>query len=346
MMRLICLAAGILAIAAPATAQGIPDYRDDRSTPAAVVESLYNAIGRYEFARAWSYFIEPPATTFVSYADGFANTESVAIEIGAIAGDCGVGTCNYEVPVILRAIDTGGQLAVYSGCYLIREVTAGVQTPPFRPLGIVSGRFSVANPNSVAFQPDCGGGSAVSSPSSPVTALFVAAQSGRCTTIQNAYASEPRIYDLRFRYSWDEPDAPQRLMRLYQFSCSGGAYNLFDVFYLEDEYGDISPVSFAYPDIDVTYVDEEQTVAEAVSVRGYFGRDMLGLAGFDPATQSIYSFVKWRGLGDASESGVWVFENGEFRLDAFEVDPTFDGEINPLPLIEGGEAVAGGGAAK
>jgi hypothetical protein len=73
---------------------------------------------------------------------------------------------------------------------------------------------------------------------------------------------------------------------------------------------------------------------------------MLGLAGFDPATQTIHSFVKWRGLGDASESGVWVFENGEFSLDAFEVDPTFDGEINPLPLIEGGEAVAGGGAGK
>ena len=47
----------IAALAVPATAAQ-PQYLDDRSTPEAVIASFYNAIGRQEYARAWSYYAD------------------------------------------------------------------------------------------------------------------------------------------------------------------------------------------------------------------------------------------------------------------------------------------------
>lgn len=343
MMR-IGLSSGMLAmalavgVALPAAGQGISDYRDDRSTPEAIVESLYNAIARNEFARAWGYFIDPPAATYDAYVDGFADTASVEIEIGAVAGDCGAGTCHYEVPVILHAIDNGGALTSFSGCYVVREVNAGAQTPPFRPLGIVSGTFAVADANNPAFPEDCGGGpsgSAGAQAINPVVWEMFEGQRDRCRA-PGAYEDEPQIFELHFRYEWDEPGTTTRTMTLYQFWCTGGAYNIYDLFYLEDEYGEVSPVQFAYPNVAVTYADEAQEVLDTVAIRDFGATDLLGIATFDPETQSIHSFVKWRGLGDAAESGVWVFENGAFRLDYFEVDPTFDGEINRIVVLENG----------
>ena len=45
-------------------------YIDDRSSPQALVQSLYNAINRKEFARAYSYFSVPPQPSLNEYAKG------------------------------------------------------------------------------------------------------------------------------------------------------------------------------------------------------------------------------------------------------------------------------------
>ena len=55
------LAAAVLALSggASAFAQGEPPpYLDNRSDPASLLRSYYNAINRREFARAWSYLGE------------------------------------------------------------------------------------------------------------------------------------------------------------------------------------------------------------------------------------------------------------------------------------------------
>ena len=168
----------------------------------------------------------------------------------------------------------------------------------------------------------------------PVVWDMFEGQRGRCLA-PGAYEDEPQVHELTFRYDWDEPDRV-RTMTLYQFWCAGGAYNIFDLFYLEDEYGEVSPVNFAYPSVAVTYADDMQEVLDTIAIRDFRATDLVGIATFDPETQSIHSFVKWRGLGDAAESGTWVFENGAFRLDYFEVDPTFDGEINRIVVLENG----------
>ena len=44
------------------------NYQDDRSSPESLIRSLYNAINHHEYARAWSYYGEAPATDFTTYA--------------------------------------------------------------------------------------------------------------------------------------------------------------------------------------------------------------------------------------------------------------------------------------
>ena len=47
----------------------------------------------------------------------------------------------------------------------------------------------------------------------------------------------------------------------------------------------------------------------------------------DPKTLSVLSFDKWRGVGDASSSGRWLFKDGEFILSTFGVHASYDEEI-------------------
>ena len=70
-VALVVGAAACVSLAGPAFAidQSLPaateeapaaqaDYMDDRSTPVSLIGSLYNAIDRHEYLRAWSYFAE------------------------------------------------------------------------------------------------------------------------------------------------------------------------------------------------------------------------------------------------------------------------------------------------
>jgi hypothetical protein len=55
---------------------------------------------------------------------------------------------------------------------------------------------------------------------------------------------------------------------------------------------------------------------------------------FDEASQTITSASKWRGVGDASDSGTWIFRNGEFTLVKYDVDASYDGEVNPETVLD------------
>ncbi|WP_062209586.1 hypothetical protein [Aureimonas sp. AU12] len=147
-MRSLALAvrAAVIAVAitAPAGAQETapPDYRDDRSSAETVIESLYNAVERREYLRAWSYFRdEPDRPTFEAFAAGYADTRHVRLKLGRATGEGAAGSTFYSVPAAIEAeTDRGRQ--VYVGCYELRLVQPGVQiTPPFRPLGIVKAKL-------------------------------------------------------------------------------------------------------------------------------------------------------------------------------------------------------------
>lgn len=125
------------------------NYLDDRSDPVLVLSSLFNAINRHEYARAYSYWDTqnnpgsvPP---FADFQKGYADTASVEMTAGKPVTDVGAGQYNYSVPVVLTSHQTGGVVQVYSGCYLLHLSSPSAQaTPPFRAIMIRSGKLKVA----------------------------------------------------------------------------------------------------------------------------------------------------------------------------------------------------------
>lgn len=127
------------------------NYLDERSDPVLVLSSLFNAINRHEYARAYKYWEDQSGNSELpSYADfksGYANTKTVAFLAGDVFADAGAGQRYFSVPVVISAQLEDGTQQTFSGCYILHMSAAGIQaTPPFRPLAIRSAKINqVAN---------------------------------------------------------------------------------------------------------------------------------------------------------------------------------------------------------
>ncbi|WP_438750974.1 hypothetical protein [Pararhizobium sp. O133] len=128
--------AAVCAAALPVHAQDIP-YIDDRSDGAALVKSLYNAINRKEFSRAYSYFSKP-FDDYQSFVQGYAKTAGVDVLTGKVTTEGAAGSIYAPVPVAIKSIEEGGKEHFFAGCYITRIVNAAIQEPPFSPLHIES----------------------------------------------------------------------------------------------------------------------------------------------------------------------------------------------------------------
>jgi hypothetical protein len=131
------LRAALLALAAtPAVAED-PTYRDDRSDPAAIVRSYYNAVARHEYARAWSYFgDDKPVPAYDAFVAGYAGTASVEIDLGEVTTEGAAGSLYGSVPLALAATAPDGTVEVFAGCYTTRqlEIVSGSLAPAKAPL--------------------------------------------------------------------------------------------------------------------------------------------------------------------------------------------------------------------
>ena len=137
------LTALIAALATPALAETPPDYLDDRSTPAQVVASLYNAINRHEYLRGWTYYSQNFAPDYETFRDGYADTETVELRLGETTSEGAAGSVHSMVPVAIRATASDGTQAVFAGCYKLTQVQPAIQeVPPFRPIQIDSGTLA------------------------------------------------------------------------------------------------------------------------------------------------------------------------------------------------------------
>lgn len=168
-----------------------------------------------------------------------------------------------------------------------------------------------------------------------VTAVFKGQYASFCDTLrEDAIPVEPSSYAFSFNYSFeDSTDKPSK-WTLYEFPCTQGAYNFGSVFYTRDEWGEIRAVQFAYPMVDITYEDPDDYESDVTDIKviGYSALDLLFRTGFDPQALTISHDVAWRGLGDASEGGEWIFRDGGFMLTKYWYDPSYDGEINPATV--------------
>ncbi|MCK5931147.1 MAG: hypothetical protein KAG89_03165 [Fulvimarina manganoxydans] len=135
-MIAISVATSTLAIAA--TSESIPEYTDDRSSPETLIKSLYNAIDRQEYLRAWSYFTDQSGRAdFETFASGYETTKSVRVKLGDVVSERAAGSVYSSVPTVIESLSTNGDRRVFAGCYQTRLVQPSVQAePPFRPLQI------------------------------------------------------------------------------------------------------------------------------------------------------------------------------------------------------------------
>jgi len=312
-------------------------YIDDRSTPETLVKSLYNAVNRKEYARAWSYFSAKPAANLEAYAEGYKDTASVEVLTGSPGEEGAAGSVFYALPVSIRATDAGGSEKVFAGCYTLRLANPQVQGEEFMPLHIETAKLAPSDRSLVEALPtQCGDG-----PPPPVRdtvlerakAEFAAGRGDDCAEGIEAKL-EPESFPIRFHYSTDK-GGDERNARLFRFFCGRGAYNEVHVYYLANDIGDLNELHFATPQLDIRYENDDfEGKLESMTVIGFRADEALVNSEYDPESLTLTSWAKWRGVGDASSNGKWIFRDGDFALVRFDVDPTYDGEIEHTTVVD------------
>jgi hypothetical protein len=345
-MRRVLLAAtaffSLAAVSQAALAADAP-YVDDRSDPTAVIRSLYSAINRHEFARAWGYFGDTkPAKDFDSFAKGYDGTGQIDLETGGVADEGAAGSIYYTIPVAIRATDKDGKEQVFAGCYTLRQVNAQIQEqPPFNPIHIEKGALKPSTANFEQALPEsCGDGPPPPKKDSALEQAkkaFAATYGEQCDKDLpgGGPRGEPDAYALHYKDAGAASDQPDRETRLFRFFCSMAAYNESAVYYTYDDVSGVRQLQFAAPELDIRYENNDsEGKVESIHITGFQTEDQAVNSEYDDATKTITSFAKWRGVGDASSSGTYLFRNGHFALVQYDVDASYDGEINPQTIVD------------
>jgi hypothetical protein len=326
-----------------AIAQEFP-YVDDRSGPAKLIESFYNAVNRKEYGRAWSYFGDTkPSADFAGFSSGYSQTSEIAVETGRVSEEGAAGSVYYSVPVAILAYSQDGSDKVFAGCYRLRLADPAVQGQDFRPLQIEKGALKSVETEFADSVPEtCGDGQPAPPRDLAMEAAkrqFAANDAAQCGTA-NPVTSDPAYpidrYEFTYRSQYDAETDPERKVVLFRFFCMSGAYNEQHLYYLYtgDEMDGLQQVAFAEPDVTPKYAGDDDTRVEALPVTGYSSRLRITNSTFDPTARSITEHALWRGLGDAATTARWVFREGKFVLDRYDVDATFDDEINPQNIFQ------------
>ncbi|RWN34048.1 MAG: DUF1176 domain-containing protein [Mesorhizobium sp.] len=314
-------------------------YIDDRSSADAVVRSLYSAISRHEFARAWGYFGDTkPAKDFDSFVKGYDGTDKVEVQTGTVSDEGAAGSIFYNVPVAIRATDKAGGEKVFAGCYTLRQVNAQIQAaPPFDPIHIEKGALKPSTADlEEALPPSCGDGPP---PPKKDTALeqakkaFLATYGDQCD--KQFLANEPTVFSIKYKDKDAQPGEPDKETRLFHFSCSAAAYNESSIYYMTDDVSGVQQLQFAEPKMDIRYENNDSNgKLLGMSIVGFQTSGWAVNSDYDEAAHTITTFNKWRGIGDASDAGTYLFRNGNFSLVQYDVDASYDGEQNPETVVD------------
>ena len=144
-----------------------------------------------------------------------------------------------------------------------------------------------------------------------------------------------RRWTFSYQPSWSE-DAEAEHVTLYRVWCTAGAYNTTYIFYMHRGFEGLMPYAFAEPRFEAKYKNDDglDGALQSLVVTGLDAAITLTNPEFDAETLTISSHAYWRGIGDASSSGVWAFKDGEFSLIRYDIDASYDGEINPKTVLD------------
>jgi len=319
-------------------------YLDNRSDALALVKSLYNAINRKEYSRAWSYYgDEKPSRDLQAFADGYKDTKSIELRLGTVTSEGAAGSTFFNVPVAIVATGSDDQSKVFAGCYTAGLANPQIQGDDFSPMHIEKGSLKPSDePVDSAVPQTCGEGQAIGGDAvlELAKASYSALYGQSCDQANAATGlpdNPPGDHTIKYRNKSDPATDPERVARLISFPCFMGAYNTSDVYYLWDENAGLKQVGFPTPEFNVVYEnpdDTENSKVKEITVTGFYANDQVINSEFDPANNTITSWEKWRGVGDASSNGVWAFRDGNFVLVKYDVDASYDGEIDGQTIVD------------
>ena len=153
-------------------------------------------------------------------------------------------------------------------------------------------------------------------------------------------ANEP-AKKIEIEYTTEWSTDPQSYT-MFEVACYGGAYNFSYIYIEKNQYlpEGYRVLSFAQPVVDFemeqvysTELEMEVDVIKSWSLTGFSTTDVLVNSFFKENDTVLKTFYKGRGIGDAFEANTYTFKNGAWVITSSEVDPTFDGEINPVQVF-------------
>jgi hypothetical protein len=113
------------ACAHPSPSSPEPAY-EEREDPVQLLASYFNAINLKDYARAWSYWENPPNPDFADFQSGYADTDSVFLIVRPPIGYEGAAGSSYaKIPSILLVTHTDASLHSFAGCYVARSPSLG-----------------------------------------------------------------------------------------------------------------------------------------------------------------------------------------------------------------------------
>jgi hypothetical protein len=171
-----------------------------------------------------------------------------------------------------------------------------------------------------------------------VLAASKVAFAGSCWSLSEEGVAAGAPTDVPVRYDVTVPGqdgAEPASYVVWEVLCDLAAYNVLYVYWVEGEYIGLKPLSFPVPvyTAEMERPEDTESPVKSMAVTSWTSVDKLVNPAFDPATLTFSHFNKYRGIGDASESGTWVLGHEAANLLSFEVDASYDGEINPIPLF-------------
>jgi hypothetical protein len=163
----------------------------------------------------------------------------------------------------------------------------------------------------------------------PVLARAVALRPDACVHQDMMPSSWNTKYRIKAKLHGDEGPT------LHGVPCDSGAYNLVYVFFTQSDKGEYRNIGFAEP--DTKYVEATDSAPAATHVVGWLAKDALVNPVWDDTAQTLTTFNRARGMGDAGSRGVWGFEGGRTVLRYYERDFTYDGQYTPTVffVVEG-----------
>ncbi|WP_245453366.1 DUF1176 domain-containing protein [Aquibium carbonis] len=165
--------------------------------------------------------------------------------------------------------------------------------------------------------------------------LYEASRGEECNGLPFDEPPAPDVHTIEFRPGYAGEDDPLEQATLIRFFCRAGAYNEIHVYYLSTQLDGLRELSFAEPELDIRHEDDDsEKPVEEMRIIGFTTRALLVNSDYVAEDFTITSDAKWRGLGDASSTGLWLFRDGNFTLVRYEVDATYDGEINPQVVLD------------